>query len=139
MIPPDDDYLFDTTVFDDYLRGRLVAQSIFQQARMGQITIGYSIITEAELWAGIRPPRTFKEHEDLLRPFKRYFINVTIARRAGELRADLAKIKHQRIPGIADCLIAATGEYYGLTVCSRNTRDFTFFTNYAIKVVNYLV
>jgi predicted nucleic acid-binding protein len=131
------DYLFDTTVFVDYLQKRSIAQKIFKQIPVKNLLVGYSIVTEAELWAGIKPPRTVEEHVIILKPFKRMNINVAIARRAGELRSHIATQKWQRIPGIVDCLIAATAEYYGLTICSRNSRDFAIFTNYSIKVVQY--
>jgi predicted nucleic acid-binding protein len=131
-------YLFDTTVFIDAIRARPVARNLLLQVKSDRtISVGYSIITEAELWAGIRGSRTEKEHETLLRPFKRYFINVAVARRAGELQRLLASSKPSTIPSIADCIIAATAEYYGLTVCSKNTRHFSMFSQFSIRVVEY--
>ncbi|RMF82887.1 MAG: type II toxin-antitoxin system VapC family toxin [Chloroflexi bacterium] len=132
-------YLFDTTVFIGWFRGHSEARKLVHQARFQNIFVAYSIITEAELWAGIRDLRTPEQHIALLKPFHRYFINVTIARRGGELRSLLAQsgIAKGRVPGIADCIIAATAEYYELTVCSKNTRDFNLFKQYAIQVAEY--
>jgi predicted nucleic acid-binding protein len=135
----ENNYLFDTTVFDDFLRGRPIAQQIFSQVRLRNISISYSILTEAELWVGIQGSRTVREHEDLLRLFQRRYINVTIARRAGELRRQLHGVRHQRIPGMVDCIIAATGEYYGLPVCTRNTKDFSLLSDLGIAVFQYIV
>jgi predicted nucleic acid-binding protein len=132
-----ENYLFDTTVFIDYLRQRQVAHEIFKQVRLNQLSVGYSILTEAELWAGIRGKEDSKNYLDLLKPFKRYTINTIIARRAGLLRAEIGKQKGQSIPGMVDCLIAATAEYHNLTACSRNTRDFAIFTQFSIKVQQY--
>jgi predicted nucleic acid-binding protein len=94
-------------------------------------------LTEAELWAGIKASHTPKDYEELLAPFKRYCIDVAIARRAGELSAPLGATKVQRIPGIADCILAATAEHHGLTVCSRNTQAFSLFSTFSIQVVYY--
>jgi predicted nucleic acid-binding protein len=120
-------YLFDSTVFIEALHRQPVARQIMFEARDKRIPVGYSVITEAELWVGIKPPWTVQEHEILLRPFKRYYINVTIARRGGQLRGLLLAIpqgQRQGLPGLGDCIIAATAEYYGLTVCTRNRSHF---------------
>lgn len=88
-------YLFDTTVFIHALRGKNTARQLMRQAQFHGISVGYSVITEAELWVGIQfsPLRTEKQHRTVLRPFKRYFINVNIAKRAGELRGKLVQAK----------------------------------------------
>ncbi|MDQ7033817.1 MAG: hypothetical protein Q9P01_02980 [Anaerolineae bacterium] len=80
-------YLFDTSVFIDAFRKDKDAQSIMFQARFNGTSVGYSIVTETELWVGVMQSRflTPNRQRVMLRPFKRYFINVTIARRAGEL------------------------------------------------------
>jgi predicted nucleic acid-binding protein len=141
MIPtPGNKYLFDTTVFLDAIRRRPVARQIMFEARDQQITVGYSILTEAELWAGITGMRTAQEHEILLKPFKRYFLNVTIACRAGQLWASIARTKPDTIPDIADCIIAATAEYYAMGVCTRNKNHFSLleqFSNHSFPLTLY--
>jgi predicted nucleic acid-binding protein len=137
-------YLLDTTVFIDSLSGRGVARSILFQAQAGSesgaLSAGYSVYTEAELWAGIRPPWTVEEHKRLLRPFRRYLLSVSIARRAGDLQARLRATQQARepIPQLSNCIIAATGEYYGLTVCTRNSRHFAVFQAFGISVTEYV-
>lgn len=131
-------YLFDTTVYIDALRGRPNGRNLIYQAKFKPISVGYSLITEAELWAGIKGFRTPEQHKILLRPFHRYMVNVTIARRAGFLRMTLDTAqKGQQTPSIMDCLIAATAEYYGLTVCSANARDFSRFQLFSIPSLMY--
>lgn len=133
-------YLFDTSVFIDHFRKRPTARNLYFQARFHSVSVGYSIITEAELWAGIRGYRTVEEHIAILKPFNRYFINVTIARRAGELRRLLETggvVQKGEGPYIPDCLIAATAEFYGLTVCTRDTRHFDRFRRFSISVLEY--
>jgi predicted nucleic acid-binding protein len=130
-------YLFDTSVFIDYLRQKPVAQTIFQQIPAKQIHVGYSIVTEAELWVGINALHPAHVHEKLLLPLARYDLDVAIARRAGELKAIVQAQRYQSVPSIVDCIIAATGEYYGLRVCSRNTRHFRLFAALGITVDEY--
>lgn len=130
-------YLFDTTVFIDAMRKRPVARQIIQESLINSIPAGYSIITEAELWSGIRGLRTVEEHIMLLRPFVRYNLNVTIARRAGEFQARLAASRPVTMPDIPDCIIAATAEYYDLVICSKNTRHYNMFSLFSIPVLEY--
>lgn len=141
-LEPGNSYLFDTTVFIDVLRKHEAARKLFYQARFYPVSVGYSIITEAELWAGISEHkfRTVPQHTALLKPFRRYFINVTIARRAGELRRLLAEsgaVKKEQGPHLPDCIIAATAEYYHLTVCSRDSGHFRLFGQFSISVLEY--
>ena len=51
---PGNKYLFDTTVYIDLFHGRETGKRLHYQARFMEISVGYSIITEAELWVGIR-------------------------------------------------------------------------------------
>lgn len=136
-------YCFDTTVFAGALRKISDAEKLIYQARFYSVHVGYSIITEAELWSGIRGMRTEGEHIRLLRPFTRYSINVTIARRAGEMQRIL--VQHfsksgQSLPQLPDCLIAATADYHGLTICSANSTHFPLFQQlFSIPVEEYRV
>lgn len=134
-------YLLDTCVFIDYLRGKPAAREILSEIRTTQAQAGYSIITEAELWAGITAFRTEAEHIALLKPFNRYFVNVTIARRAGELYSRVNDLvrgqKGEQPAGLSDCLIAATADYHALTVWTRNQKHFKHFQHFGINVRFY--
>ncbi len=132
-------YLLDSTVFVDYFRKVPVAHQIILDKLAPSVMAGYSIVTEAELWAGVRRLRTEESHVVLLKPFVRFFVNVTIARRAGLLKADItvSSPKNTSLPGLSDCIIAATAEYHQLTIVTRNTNHFELFTNYGIDVTFY--
>jgi predicted nucleic acid-binding protein len=134
-------YLLDTTVFIDYLRGRPSAKKIIFDTRSPTIEAGYSIITEAELWAGVRNFRTEEQHKLILQPFKRYFINVTIARQAGLIKVQIDQvvkgIKGESSPGLLDCMIAATAQYYDLKVFTNNSQHFKHFIDIGIAVEFY--
>jgi predicted nucleic acid-binding protein len=132
-------YLFDTMVFIDRLRNSSAAKSIMHQVRFNNIDAGFSIITETELWYGIMGQRTEYEHKVLLRPFRRYNLNSTIARRAGVLRRILetANLSDSEVPDLADCLIASTAEYHKLVIVTRNWKHFKHFQKFAIQVERY--
>lgn len=100
--------LFDTDVFVDHLRG---ARRLSPSAAR----LAYSSITRCELFAG--------RHVDeaivgaLLEPFEELPVDRTVAERAGRLR----RTGSIRTP---DALIAATALVHGLTLVTRNLRDF---------------
>lgn len=132
-------YLLDTTVYIDYLRSIPVARKIIFDTRTPKFMCGFSIITEAELWAGMRKFDTPATYKSLLQPYNRYFINITIARRAGKLRRLIQDALGQggSAPEIADCIIAATAEYHNLTVYTRNETHFKHFISHSINVQFY--
>lgn len=132
-------YLFDTSVFIHVLRGNQSAQKLMSQSQTLGISVGYSILTEYELWVGIYNSSrwTEKQHKILLRPFKRYLINTRITHRAGEMRGKLMRAGVQSGPQLVDCVIAATAEFYGLIVVTDNTNDFTQFGRYSISNVSF--
>lgn len=125
----ENNYLLDTSVWISVMRRHEPERKIFVQAGFDNISIGYSVITEAELWAGILPTglRTEQEHKIVLAPFKRYFVNVSIARRAGNMLATLRSqgFKDNQLPELADCIIAATAEYHQLIVWTNNSSHFS--------------
>jgi len=143
MVTSGKKYLLDTSVFVDYLRGKPIAHKIIFDTRTNNVSAGYSVITEAELWAGISGFRTEASHIRLIQPFNRYFINVTIARRAGQLKSTINNtIKGQvgvEPPGLNDCLIAATAEFHDLIVITRNEKHFKHFVTYSIGMDFYTI
>jgi predicted nucleic acid-binding protein len=136
----DGSYIFDTTVFIDVMRGVPVGRHIYFQARFRpDIQVFYSVITEAEVWSGLKSQlRSEREAELIMKPFKRLFINSTIARRAGELYA-LLMLNHKNVslPSIADCIIASTAEYHAMTICTRNDKHFSLFIPLGVSVATY--
>lgn len=135
-------YLFDTTVFLNILWDKPIGRQLFEQSRAATVFVAYSIITETELWRGIMGTWTEAQHVAILRPYQRYFINVTIARTAGVYYRELKhtfKLQKGSIPGLGDCLIAATAHYYDLRVVSNNRRDFHLFRNFGVEVDEYAI
>lgn len=102
------DILIDTDVLIDHLRGA-------RRLRLGDDAIHYSVMSRCELYAG-RPAEEARI-DRLLAPFRELGVDRGIAERAGRLRRDTAV----RTP---DAIIAATAIEHGLTLRSRNRRDF---------------
>ena len=119
-IPRGTSCLFDTTVFVDYWWGKTKAKQLINQAVKGNIEGNYSIITDAELWTGVNDKKSAKDHKIMLAPHRRYLLNVAIARRSGEL----LRVYKNQDASLGDMLIAATAEYYGLLLVSRDRTHF---------------
>lgn len=102
------DLLVDTDVFIDHLRG---ARPLPHRGN----SISYSVITRAELFAGEGTQEEIVEV--LLSAFSELPVERSIAERAGRLRRD----KGLRMP---DALIAATALDHGLSLMTRNKKDF---------------
>jgi len=99
--------LVDTDVLVDHLRGANAIAAPFPSA--------YSIITRAELFAG-----QGSEEENvraLLAPMRELMVTTAVAERAGRIRRETGV----RLP---DALIAATAIENGLSLLTRNRRDF---------------
>jgi predicted nucleic acid-binding protein len=137
---PGNKYLFDTTVFLDLLREREVGRRLHYQARFLRVFVGYSIVTETELWMGIRGLRSEGQHIEILKPYTRYFVNVTIARDAGRFWEELRNkdnLQGKNLPDVGDCLIAATARFYRLRLVSKNTRHMPKFEKFGVVVDLY--
>jgi predicted nucleic acid-binding protein len=102
------DVLLDTDIFVDHLRG---AQAI---VRAGSV-VHYSVITRCELFAGHVTEDV--RVSQLLAPFGELPVDPAISERAGRLR----RVLPIRTP---DALIAATAVEHGLTLITRNLRDY---------------
>jgi predicted nucleic acid-binding protein len=84
-----------------------------------------SVVTVDELVFGLRrrgSPRLDAWFDRFVDQVQMLDITLPIARRAGELRALLQA--HGQARTQADMLIAATAQVHGLTLVTRNTRDF---------------
>ncbi len=99
------EFLVDTDVLVDHLRGSRALEPPFP--------VAYSVVTRAELFG--------RENEEdrvrnLLAPMREIPVDRVIAERAGRLRRE-----GLRMP---DALIAATALEGGLSLLTRNARDF---------------
>jgi toxin FitB len=101
------DLLIDTDVFIDHLRGA-------RELRPNRHRLSYSVITRAELFAGSTATDLSVR---LLAPFRELEVTRDVAERAGRIVREFGT----RLP---DALIAATALEYGLSLVSRNRKDF---------------
>jgi hypothetical protein len=115
------DYLFDTTVLIDYLRGVAAVRAYIQIVIDQPQSVSYSVVTEAELWAGIRDDKDEQRHLDVLSRMKRLDVTSRVARVAGRWYGQ------HRAHGLAlpNALIAATAQVHQKTLLTRNSKHFT--------------
>ena len=127
-------YLFDTTVFIDYLRGKAGAKPWIEDAFRNKFSAGVSVITDLELWVGIKNEADTKRHKILLSKFRRFQFQVTIARRAGELYKPFSKSSEKCL---GDVIIAATAEFYKANIVTRNPAHYRRLNLNGISVIEY--
>lgn len=109
--------LFDTNCLIDIYHGRERIWSHFEAVRDGQ-TSGYlSVITEAELWRGLRTGE-INRHEALISQFTLLSLHSETARMAGAWMQQYG----QTGLGWMDALITATAKTTSLTVLTRDKR-----------------
>jgi toxin FitB len=101
------DFLVDTDVFIDHLRGARRFDSKSHR-------VHYSVVTRAELFAGSTATDLIRI---LLAPFRELEVGRVVAERAGRLRRETGI----RLP---DALIAATAIEHKLSLFTRNRADF---------------
>jgi predicted nucleic acid-binding protein len=114
-------YLLDTSVLIDALRGvRGRAEDLAQRVEDGHL-LACSVITVAEVYAGMRP-RERAATENLLESLETYDVTRQIAERAGLLRRTWAA--RGKTIALIDLLIASTALESGLILVTDNIRDF---------------
>lgn len=101
------DFLIDTDVFIDHLRGATALKA-------GRHRLHYSVVTRAELFAGNTATNLSAQ---LLAPFREIAVDRAVAERGGRLAREFGV----RIP---DALIAATALEHGLSLVTRNVKHF---------------
>ena len=75
--------LFDTGALIDIYRGKTLLRSRFQDVVVGKIAAYLSVISEAELWRGIKP-NEIERHTAILSHFNSLSLESSAARLAGE-------------------------------------------------------
>ena len=116
--------LVDTNVLSELARPRPDPRVVDWAG--GLSTMMLSVVTVEEIFFGLsakRNPRIERWFEDFLDSDCRILeVTTPIARHAGVLRGQLARRGRPRAQ--ADMLIAATAALHGLTLATRNERDF---------------
>ncbi len=113
--------LFDTDVLIDYLRGRDDARDYIDNIHD---VIYISVITIAELYAGVRKGEESKELEMFIETFDVVSLNKNIAKTGGLYRN---QYKPGHGTGLADALIAASAQEVGAQVVTFNAKHFPMF------------
>ncbi|MBC7921775.1 MAG: type II toxin-antitoxin system VapC family toxin [Ferruginibacter sp.] len=115
--------LIDTDVLIDYLRGKAEAVS-YLESRSESLLI--SVITVAELYAGIRDGAERKKLDEFTRAFGIVAVDREIAVNGGLYRRDYLKSHNV---GLADALIAATAEIHRARLVTLNGKHFPMLSN----------
>jgi predicted nucleic acid-binding protein len=110
-------YLFDTGALIDIYRGRSRIQPYFKAVLEAGGVAFVSVISEAELWQGLRPDE-LSRHEALLRQFNALPITSEAARQAG-VWMQLYKTSGL---GWMDALMVSTAYNNRLVVLTRDRR-----------------
>ena len=110
--------LLDTDVLIDYLRGRVEAVT-YLETLLEPLLI--SVVTVAELYAGVRDGAEMTALEDFIRAFEIVRLDEDIAVKGGLYRRDYSKSHNT---GLADALIAATAEIRGAALVTLNKKHF---------------
>ncbi len=107
--------LFDSTALVDLYRGQAALRWLLDALVAGDIAGYVSVITEAELWRGLRADEV-ERHEALLSLFTVLPLDSAAARRAG---AWMQRYESHGL-GWMDALIVATARRADLTVLTRD-------------------
>ena len=112
-------YLLDTDVIIDFLKGVEKAKVFLQTYIVHNLYI--SVVTEAELYAGIRNKKEEKILQDFLQILIILDVNEEIAISGGKIKNKYSK---SHGTGLADAIIAATAIENDCTIVSLNKKHF---------------
>jgi hypothetical protein len=105
-------------VLIDYLRGHPTVRAYIEILLEHPRTVAYSVMTEAELWTGVRNQQDEQRHKDALSRMKRLGVTSKVARVAGQY---YGRFKSQGL-ALPDAIIAATARVHKKTLLTRNTK-----------------
>ncbi len=114
-------YLLDTTVLIDALRGRNERKQLLAELVLSGHTLATSAMNIGEVFAGMRTGEEAKT-ELLLSNLEVYPITPAIARRGGGTKSEWAR--KGKTFSLADMLVAATAMEHGLILMTDNHKDF---------------
>lgn len=113
-------YLLDTTVIIDYFIGIAPAKTYIEAIQQGQAIAYFSVVTEAELWTGLRSEEELLLHEAVLSYMHRIPVDKEVARKSGDLKKQYGR----KGLSLVDALIAATAILNDLTLVTCNQKHF---------------
>jgi predicted nucleic acid-binding protein len=122
-------YLADSTLFLDYYRKSEKAKQYFERFKSGDITLSISVITEGEIWVGIKNDRELLYWMALMDLLESVEVNSNIARKAGEIYKNFGhymggKKNKNDFRFMGDAYIAATCYLLNKTLITRNYKHF---------------
>ena len=118
--------LIDTDVLIDYLRDKAEAVSYLESLSESLLI---SVITVAELYAGVRDGAERTKLDEFIRVFEIIAVDREISVRGGLYRRDYMKSHNV---GLADALIAATAEIHRARLVTLNGKHFPMLSNVVI-------
>lgn len=125
--------LFDTNVFINYWRGDPAARALVDGVIDGTMIGEVSLVTAVELWQSTKFTRREEiEFVALTTILAEATVDLETAREIGLTLRPMSR--QQRAHRTADAILAVTARRRGLTVCTRNTRDFV---RYDVPVESY--
>ena len=110
--------LLDTDVFLDALYGEPAAIEFVE----GLEAPALSVITCAEVSRGCSVPSKQKALEETWSTFRILDVDLRVAQTAGQLARRFYPRRKKKV--LFDCLIAATVQVYGLSLATRNVKDY---------------
>jgi predicted nucleic acid-binding protein len=105
--------LLDTTVIIDHLNGIRAATEVILRSE----TPGISVITWIEVLAGLRDASSEAQGRMLLSTLELFPLCVIVA-------VVVVRVRRERRLELPDAMIWATARVHGLTLVTRNTKDF---------------
>ncbi len=121
-------YLADSTLLLDYYRKSDHARQYIERLKSGDITLTISVITESEIWVGIKDDRELLSWMALLELVKSIEVNSDIARKAGDIYKEfghyMGKTRKDDYRFMGDAFIAATCHLLNKTLITRNYKHF---------------
>jgi len=121
--------LIDTDVIIDYLRGRDDAVAFLEGVTVPLII---SVVSVAELYAGIREGRERTSLETILSIFETIPVTDDIAVIGGLFRREFGRSHNV---GLADALIAATAQVSNVTLVTLNKKHFPMLADVDVPYV----
>ena len=113
-------YLVDTDVIIDHLRGEENARDFLKRMKEEDAEILYSVITKAEIYAGLHP-REEEEVKRLLRSMDEVGVNGEIAENGGRYKNKFHASHGLLLP---DALIAASAKRIGAILVTLNRKHY---------------